>query len=970
MPARPRRTRSSCARRRGGSDRGVTLKYGCVATEIDVGRRELKIENDESIVFSKLILATGSPPLRLNVPGADLAGVHTFRDSRDVDLLLTLAAQKKRVVVVGGGLLGLEAAYGLAKAGAPVTLIHLMDRLMERQLDAPAAELLKSLVERKGIKVLLNANTARIHGESRVEGLELADGRRINADAVIFAAGIRPNTALAKEAGMSVNRGIVVDDHLQTAASDVFAIGECAEHRGICYGLVEPAYEQARVLAQHLAGSNVSYAGSVVSTNLKVSGVSVFSAGDFIGADGSEQIVLSDVRHGTYKKLVISEGRAHRRGAGRRYRRCALVSRTDPQPYTDRAHSRRHDVRPCARACRRGGMSRLRHDRRRSRLPRYQHHLSLLRGRLRRARDAGRQRRRGDRRVIPTIPPISAGFAQRARRSARRSGSRSRLLYPMIRCSKGTMERVAWSDALDHVAHRLQHIIARDGPGAVAFYLSGQLLTEDYYVANKLMKGFIGSANVDTNSRLCMASSVAGHRRAFGADTVPGCYEDLDEADLLVFVGSNAAWCHPVLFQRMLANKQKRGARMVVIDPRRTDTAGDADLFLGLKPGTDTALFCGATGASRRARRARPRFHRRGTPQDLTKRWRVRKGIAGSVAATALATGLTEQDVAAFFRMFAETPRVVTLYSQGVNQSAQGTDKVNAIINCHLATGRIGKVGASPFSLTGQPNAMGGREVGGLANQLAAHMAFTPPDIDRVRRFWKAPHIATHEGLKAVQMFEAIGRGEIKALWVMGTNPAVSLPDADAVRAAMKKLELLRHLGERALQRHRQCRRACAAAGAGLGRKIRHRDQFGAPHLPPARLPRCAGRSEAGLVDRRRGRQSASALVRHSISHPPPISFASTPRSRPSRTTAAAISIIGALTEVSDEAFDTLAPVQWPVARGRSAAGAVLRRRRLLRRRSAWRASSRRKCPRCAARPARRGRCGSTPAASGTNGTP
>src|SRR5580692_273565 len=168
-----------------------------------------------------------------------------------------------------------------------------------------------------------------------------------------------------------------------------------------------------------------------------------------------------------------------------------------------------------------------------------------------------------------------------------------RLLYPMIRCSKGSMERVAWSDALDHVAHRFAHIVKRDGPGAVAFYLSGQLLTEDYYVANKLMKGFIGSGNVDTNSRLCMSSSVAGHRRAFGADTVPGCYEDLDAADLLVLISSNAAWCHPVLFQRMIANKQQRGARIVVIDPRRTDTAGDADLFLGLKPGTDTALFSG-----------------------------------------------------------------------------------------------------------------------------------------------------------------------------------------------------------------------------------------------------------------------------------------------------------------------------------------------------------------------------------------
>src|ERR1700692_316092 len=368
-------------------------------------------------------------------------------------------------------------------------------------------------------------------------------------------------------------------------------------------------------------------------------------------------------------------------------------------------------------------------------------------------------------------------------------GLADRLLYPMIRCSKGTMERVAWSDALDHVAHRFAHIIKRDGSGAVAFYLSGQLLTEDYYVANKLMKGFIGSANVDTNSRLCMASSVAAHRRAFGHDAVPGCYEDLDESDLLVLVGSNAAWCHPVLFQRMLANKQKRGARIVVIDPRRTDTAEDADLFLGLKSGTDTALFSGLLvhlSDSGALDHNYIESHTSGFEDALARA----RSMAGSVAATALATGLSEQDIVAFFQMFGNTPRVVTLYSQGVNQSAQGTDKVNAILNCHLATGRIGKPGASPFSLTGQPNAMGGREVGGLANQLAAHMAFTPPDIDRVRRFWKAARIATHEGLQAGQVFETIGRGESKALWVSGTNPAVSLPDADAARASLKKLEL------------------------------------------------------------------------------------------------------------------------------------------------------------------------------------
>ena len=288
--------------------RGVTVRYGYRVTEIDTGRRELKIAGEESMEYSKLVLATGSMPLRLNVPGADLAGVHTFRDTRDVDLLLTLAAAKKRVVVVGGGLLGLEAAYGLAKAGAPVTLLHLMDRLMERQLDGPAADLLKTLVERKGIRILLNASTARIHGERHVEAVELADGSRIEADAVIFAAGIRPNIALAKEAGIAVNRGIVVNDEMQTASPDIYALGECAEHRGTCYGLVEPAYEQARVLARHLGGRPAAYQGSVVSTNLKVSGVSVFSAGDFMGGEGSESLVLTDRRRGTYKKLVIADG--------------------------------------------------------------------------------------------------------------------------------------------------------------------------------------------------------------------------------------------------------------------------------------------------------------------------------------------------------------------------------------------------------------------------------------------------------------------------------------------------------------------------------------------------------------------------------------------------------------------------------------------------------------------------------------
>ncbi|MBV8838925.1 MAG: molybdopterin-dependent oxidoreductase, partial [Alphaproteobacteria bacterium] len=364
----------------------------------------------------------------------------------------------------------------------------------------------------------------------------------------------------------------------------------------------------------------------------------------------------------------------------------------------------------------------------------------------------------------------------------------TRLLHPMLR-QDGALVRTDWDTALDKVAGGFRSIVERDGPSAVAFYLSGQLLTEDYYVANKLMKGFLGSANVDTNSRLCMASSVAGHRRAFGADTVPGLYEDLDQADLIVLTGSNAAWCHPVLFRRIQENRSARGAKLVVIDPRRTATAEEADLHLPIQPGMDTALFSGLL-----VRLADRDTFDRCYVEQYTSGFETALArateIAPDIGAVARITGLDSADVRAFYDLFAATPRVVTCYSQGVNQSAQGTDKVNAIINCHLATGRIGKPGMGPFSLTGQPNAMGGREVGGLANQLAAHMSFSPPEIDRVRRFWNAPAIATHEGLKAVQMFEAIERGEIKALWVMATNPAVSLPRAAAVRAALAKLEL------------------------------------------------------------------------------------------------------------------------------------------------------------------------------------
>ena len=359
-------------------------------------------------------------------------------------------------------------------------------------------------------------------------------------------------------------------------------------------------------------------------------------------------------------------------------------------------------------------------------------------------------------------------------------GMEGRLLYPEI---NGT--RTDWNTALQTVADKFKATIAEHGPDSVAFYVSGQLLTEDYYVANKLMKGFIGSANIDTNSRLCMASAVAAHNRAFGEDVVPCSYSDLDAADLIILVGSNTAWCHPVIWQRIEEAREKRGTKLIVIDPRRTETAERADLHLAIAPDSDVALFNGLLA-------------------EMKERWLLRGGFLShhvnvpdrfwdqmQTAEVAKTCGISEAQLQHFYDVFVAHPRTVTLFSQGANQSVAGTDKGNAIINLHLATGRIGQPGAGPFSITGQPNAMGGREVGGLASTLACHRGFSAAERNWAQRFWQSPTICPGPGLKAVDMFEAVGDGRIKAIWIMATNPAVSMPDAARVRAALTKCPLV-----------------------------------------------------------------------------------------------------------------------------------------------------------------------------------
>lgn len=360
-----------------------------------------------------------------------------------------------------------------------------------------------------------------------------------------------------------------------------------------------------------------------------------------------------------------------------------------------------------------------------------------------------------------------------------------RLLHPQI-----DGRHASWDAALDLVASEFQRCIDVYGPESVAFYVSGQLLTEDYYAVNKFVKGYLGTANIDTNSRLCMASSVAGHKRAFGADTVPGCYDDLEQADVVVLVGSNLAWCHPVLHVRLSeAQEQNPALQVVTVDPRATATSALSQSHLPIKPDSDTALFAGLLkwlvdhGVTDTSFIEQTTFGFDAVLQEVD---------ALDVATVAQHTGLDAAAIIRFYELFATTERVVTVYSQGVNQSAGGTDKVNAIINCHLATGRIGKPGCGPFSVTGQPNAMGGRETGGLANMLTCHMELDNPQHRRiVQDFWQSPRIADQPGLKAVDLFNAIDAGKVRAVWVMATNPAVSMPDADFVARALQKCEFV-----------------------------------------------------------------------------------------------------------------------------------------------------------------------------------
>lgn len=366
-----------------------------------------------------------------------------------------------------------------------------------------------------------------------------------------------------------------------------------------------------------------------------------------------------------------------------------------------------------------------------------------------------------------------------------------RLLYPQMRYNRNMpLQRVSWDEALNRTAAVFKTFIDKYGPDSVAFYVSGQCLTEEYYVINKLIKGFIGSNNIDTNSRLCMSSAVAGYKMALGEDSVPGCYDDIESADCFFITGANPAWCHPILWRRIEAHKAANPhVKIIVADPRKTDTCSLADVHLQLNPGTDITL-----------NHAIGRLLIENGDVDLdfvknhTEGFEQYKKIVfqRTLAEAAAICGVDEAAIILAAQHIGNAKGFMSLWTMGLNQSAVGVNKNLSLINLNLITGHIGKPGSGPFSLTGQPNAMGGREVGGLSNLLPAHRVLSnPKHREEVEKFWGGTQISPKPGLTATEMFDALNEGKLKAIWIICTNPLVSLPNARVVEEGLKKAKFV-----------------------------------------------------------------------------------------------------------------------------------------------------------------------------------
>ncbi|RYM06550.1 hypothetical protein EWH99_02855 [Sporolactobacillus sp. THM7-7] len=835
----------------------ITLHTGHPVTYIDTQNQSVSTDEGLTEKYDQLIVATGSRPFILPIPGTDKKGVVTYRDISDCQKLISASQTCKKAVVIGGGLLGLEAAKGLLQRSMHVTVIHRSDYLMNRQLDHTASKLLEEKLRTQGINFLMNKETVEIYGEDRARGLRFKDGTGIEADLVVMAAGIRPNVKLARESGIDVHQGIVVNDFLESSRPNVYAVGECAEHRGRIYGLVAPAYEQGAVLAKHLCGVKTApYTGSFLSTRLKVSGVNVFSAGVYMDRPDTKAMRTLDKSRGVYQKVLYRGDRVigavlfGDTGNGPRLaqmiRKGSHVSDVQSLLYQSQKNGLNHQtssvqhmpddtlICECNRVMK-GTIVQAIRDQRLDSVEKVKKCTNASRtcgscqslieallkevwGEKYKGADqetlftgkktvydtqcpfcgvqckmrlveyrSGEQRRY---KVVPVANPASEGrLCIKGRNAHQYALSKERITKPLLKVNHAFVP-ISWDQALQIIKERFTEIQKQDGYNALGVYGGGSLTNEDAYLLGKFARVALQTRYIDYNGRFCMSAASSAAQKSLGVDRgLTNGLADILDARCIILAGTNIAECQPTLIPYFTRAKQK-GAFIIVIDPRETETARLADLHLKIKPGTDAALANGLLKVILDKGMADPEFIRgRTTGYEPLKQHLASVRISQVEAVTGIPVHQIEK--AAFAYGKAKTGMIFT--ARGVEQQIDGYLTVRNFINLSLVTGKIGRPGCGYGAITGQGNGQGGREHGQKADQLPGFRFIDNPEHrSYIAKVWGInERDLPGKGVSAYEMMEKVHQKAITGLFIMGSNPVVSNPNANFVEEGLRKLKFL-----------------------------------------------------------------------------------------------------------------------------------------------------------------------------------
>ncbi|RYL92103.1 hypothetical protein EWI07_10100 [Sporolactobacillus sp. THM7-4] len=826
----------------------IVLHSGHPVTSIDKEKQQICTETGDHESYDHLIIATGARPCRLPIPGVDKKGVISYRKIDDCKRLILAAKICTKAVVIGGGLLGLEAARGLANRSMHVTVVHRSGDLMNHQLDRAASRLLKEKLEAQGLHFLMNKETAEILGDEDVRGVRFQDGTEIEADLVVMAVGIRPDVWLARKSGLDVNRGIVVNDLMETSVPHIYAIGECAEHQGSVHGLVAPSYEQGAVLAKHLCGVRTEpYTGSFLSTKLKVAGVQVFSAGEYKDRPGTQSIVYEDKSKKIYKKLLcekervigavlfgdisdgprlakmIREGKKITNGQSllqpsaralpvsddELICECNQVTKgTIVQAIKEHQLDSVEQVRAYTRASRTCGscahyIETLLKEVLGEKYKRKQEKTALKKtGKIYetqcpfcsvQCKMKLVEYQKGDETaydVVSVDNPASRGrLCIKGRHAHEHVFARDRITRPLLKVNHGLIP-ISWNHALQIIKKRWIQIQKEDGKHAIGVYGGGSLTNEEAYLLGKFARVALGTKYIDYNGRFCMSAASTAAQGAFGVDRgLTNTLDEISQARCIILAGTNIAECQPTLVP-YFSQARKKGAFIIVIDPRETETAALADLHLKIRPGTDAALANGLLKIIIENGWVDHSFIRK-----RTRGYEPLKKHLDSVQLRQIeaVTGISVDQMKEAAFAFGKAPTGMIFTARGVEQQIDGTLTVRNLINLLLITGKIGRSGCGYGAITGQGNGQGGREHGQKANQLPGFRSIENPEHRAyIAKVWGINEKdLPGKGVSAYEMMEKIHQGEMTGLFVMGSNPVISNPNANYVEEGLKKLKFL-----------------------------------------------------------------------------------------------------------------------------------------------------------------------------------